>query len=255
MWFRVERPEESLAWDLSFTWWIEQCKLLLLFFCFFPSSLSTKYINCFLFVIFQQKMPLLQNQNQPMKVWLWVNLTKVLMHLLKTQLSLGSFRKATQRAVQRRKQPTLTVLHSSGRCVLQALSQMSDAAQPDFPSCAYNVTIHTLTKTAHVIVCVHVMHERIPSPRKVSDWLILSYVGASSTTLFLPTTVVDSRGTQGFKLVTMPNAEICTRHAQSNVGVAIAKAPYYSEAAAQRLAFQWRLPKFLPMMRHLVECE
>ena len=28
-------------------------------------------------------------------------------------------------------------------------------------------------KTARVIVCVHVMHERIPSPRQVSDWLIL----------------------------------------------------------------------------------
>ena len=39
--------------------------------------------------------------------------------------------------------------------------------------CVYDVTIHTLTKTARVIVCVHVMHERIPSPRKVSDWLIL----------------------------------------------------------------------------------
>ena len=83
------------------------------------------------------------------------------------------FRKATQRAVRRRKQPTLTVLHSSGRCALHALSQMSDAAQPNFPSCAYDV-IHTLTKTARVIiVCVHVMHERIPSPRKASDWLIL----------------------------------------------------------------------------------
>ena len=86
---------------------------------------------------------------------------------------LGSFRKATQRAVRRRKQPTLTVLHSSGRRALQALSQMNDAAQPKFPSYAYDVTIHTLTKTARVIVCVHVMHERIPSPRKVSDWLIL----------------------------------------------------------------------------------
>ena len=42
----------------------------------------------------------------------------------------GSFRRATQRAVRRRKQPTLTVLHSSGRCALQALSRMSDAAQP-----------------------------------------------------------------------------------------------------------------------------
>ena len=72
---------------------------------------------------------------------------------------------------------------------------MSDAAQPNFPSCAYDVTIafryyqhvhgelassvrhsssfHTLTKIAGVIVCVHVLHERIPSPRKVSDWLIL----------------------------------------------------------------------------------
>ena len=33
-----------------------------------------------------------------------------------------------------------------GRCALQALSQMSDAAQPNFPSCAYDVTVHTLTK-------------------------------------------------------------------------------------------------------------
>ena len=83
-------------------------------------------------------------------------------------IHVGSFRKATQRAVRCRKQPTLTVLHSLGPCALQALSQMSDAAQPNFPSCAHDVTIHTLTKTACVIVCVHVMHERIPSPRKVS---------------------------------------------------------------------------------------
>ena len=65
---------------------------------------------------------------------------------------------------------------SSGRCALQTLSPMSDAAQPKFPSCAYGVTIHTLTKTARVIVCVHVMHERIPLPRKVSDWLILHLI-------------------------------------------------------------------------------
>ena len=70
-------------------------------------------------------------------------------------------------------QPWRYCMHSSGRCALQALLQMSDAAQPNFSSCAYDVTIHTLTKTARVIVCVHVMHERIPSPRKVSDWLIL----------------------------------------------------------------------------------
>ena len=67
----------------------------------------------------------------------------------------GSFRRATQRAVRRRKQPNLTVLHSSGRCALQALSRMSDAAQPK----------------PHVWLFVY-MHERIPSPRKVSDWLI-----------------------------------------------------------------------------------
>ena len=88
-------------------------------------------------------------------------------------------------------------------------------------------------ETARVIVCVHAMHERIPSPRKVSDWLILQLRRGfpvhrnNSTTLFLASTVVDSRGTLGFKLVTMPTAEICTRHAQSNVDVAIAKAPYY----------------------------
>ena len=64
---------------------------------------------------------------------------------------------------------------------------------------------------------VHVMHERIPSPGKVSDWLILQLRRTSRTTLI--------EGTHGFKLVTMPTAEICTRHAQSNVGVAIAKAP------------------------------
>ena len=42
---------------------------------------------------------------------------------------------------------------------------------------------------------------------------------------FLATTIVDSRGTQCFKLVTMPTAKICTRFAQSNVNIAIAKAP------------------------------
>ena len=51
-------------------------------------------------------------------------------HVLGEASTLGSFRRATQRAVRRRKQPTLTVLVSSGRCALQALSRMSDAAQP-----------------------------------------------------------------------------------------------------------------------------
>ena len=40
-------------------------------------------------------------------------------------------------------------------------------------------------------------------------------------------TILDSKGMHGFKLVyvTMPTAKICPRHTQSNVGVAIAKAP------------------------------
>ena len=69
-------------------------------------------------------------------------------------------------------------------CLTSAFA-MSDAAQPNFSSCAlrsaYDVTIHTLTKTARVIVCVqmYIMHERIPSPRKVSDWLILQASAAS----------------------------------------------------------------------------
>ena len=79
--------------------------------------------------------------------------------------TLGSFRRATQRAaVRRRKQPTSTVLLSSGRCAIQALSRMSDAAQP-------------------CIVCVHVTHERIPSPGKVSNWLILQLRRTSRTNL------------------------------------------------------------------------
>ena len=92
---------------------------------------------------------------------------------------------ATQRAMRSRRQPTLTVLHSSARCDLQALSQMSDAAQP-------------------CIVCVHVcMHERIPSPGNVSDWLILQLRRTSRRTLISAITVLDSKGTHGFQLVTM----------------------------------------------------
>ena len=94
----------------------------------------------------------------------------------------GSFRRATQRAVRRRKQPTLTVLHSSARSDLQALSRTSDAAQPCIVYCTY-------------------MHERIPSPGKVSDWLLLQQRRTSRTTLISAITVLDSQGTHGFKLV------------------------------------------------------
>ena len=88
---------------------------------------------------------------------------------------LGSFRRATQRAVRRRKQPALTVLHSSGR------SRMSDAAQP-------------------CIVCVHVMHERIPSPEKVSDWLILQLRRTSRTNLIFGAYRSGFEGYAGFQV-------------------------------------------------------
>ena len=41
---------------------------------------------------------------------------------------------------------------------------------------------------------VHVMHERIPSPGKVSDWLILQLRRTARTTLISAITVLDSRG-------------------------------------------------------------
>ena len=72
-------------------------------------------------------------------------------------------------------------------------------------------------RSSAVYWCVYVMHERIPSPGKVSDWLILQLRWTSRTTLVFAITVLDSKGTHGFKLVTRPIAEICTRHAQSNV--------------------------------------
>ena len=46
------------------------------------------------------------------------------------------------------------------------------------------------------------MHVRIPSPGKVSDWLILQLRRTSRTTLISAITVLDSKGTHGFKLVT-----------------------------------------------------
>ena len=47
------------------------------------------------------------------------------------------------------------------------------------------------------------IHERIPSPGKVSDWLTLQLRRTSRTTLISAITVLDSKGTHGFKLVTM----------------------------------------------------
>ena len=67
------------------------------------------------------------------------------------------------------------ILHSSACCALQALSRMSDAAS--------------------AVYCrIHVMHERIPSPGKVSDWLILQLRRTSRTTFISAITVLDSMG-------------------------------------------------------------
>ena len=99
--------------------------------------------------------------------------------------SIGSFHRATQRAVRRRMQQPWRY------CILRPVvtykrlsTYMSGAAQPS-------------------MVCVHAMHEWIPSPGKVSDWLIPQLRQTSRTTLISAITVLASKGTHGFKLVTM----------------------------------------------------
>ena len=103
--------------------------------------------------------------------------------------------KATQRAVRRRKQPTLTVLHSSARCALQVLSRMNDAAQP------------------RIFVYMHAWTDTL-----AREGLWLANHSAASDfqdDLILPITILNSKGTHGFKLITVPTAEICSRHADS----------------------------------------
>ena len=75
-------------------------------------------------------------------------------------------------------QPWRYRMQSSARCALQALSRMSDAAQP----C--------------IVVYMIVMHERIPSPGKVSDWLILQlrWTSRLGRLYYFAITVLDSKG-------------------------------------------------------------
>ena len=56
------------------------------------------------------------------------------------------------------------ILHSLGRCALQALSEMSAAAQPCNCLCTCNAWLHNASYT--------VSYNASSSPRKVCDWLI-----------------------------------------------------------------------------------
>ena len=89
-------------------------------------------------------------------------------------LSIGSFRRVTQRASCATQEATNGTAFFGPLCLTSAFAN---------------------ERRSSTVYCrVHVMHERIPSPGKVSDWLILQLRRTSRTTLISAITVLDSRG-------------------------------------------------------------